>query len=234
MTTWKDVAAVEYAKFREWAVALIEDTKDLRANDRKLLLIYDGYRSHLSIHVLEKFRDAGMIAHALPAFTIGRTQPFDMGVFSPFKTHFGSLVVQCASGRAQKKVYDEFNVCKVLIQAYEISSTAFNIKAGFRRSGIIPLDKYALFAQARPHSHGTPTKISTVDDMAKMLDEEKKRKVSEILGDVTVRSQGFLDTSYGAVVTSEATLALLRLYKATKERAALCQKRKEKETLEKL
>ena len=46
---------VDSKNFLSWADSFIEFTKDLRAEGWKVLLIYDGYRSHLSLQVLEEF-----------------------------------------------------------------------------------------------------------------------------------------------------------------------------------
>lgn len=70
--------------------------------------------------------------------------------------------------------------------------------------------------------------------MVKMPYEERKKRVTEILGDVNARSQRFLNTTYGAVVTSEAALASLRLHMGRNEQAVLDQKRNKQDTLEKL
>ena len=43
---------VDSNNFCEWASSFVDYVSDLTANDRKLLLIYDGYRSHMSLSVL--------------------------------------------------------------------------------------------------------------------------------------------------------------------------------------
>lgn len=38
----KDVASVDFNNFFEWTERFVEDTAELRANNRRMLLIYDG------------------------------------------------------------------------------------------------------------------------------------------------------------------------------------------------
>lgn len=62
-------------KFRNWANKFVEFVADLTANNRKLLLIYDGYRAHLSLEVVEIFANNNIAMYALRAHTSGNTQP---------------------------------------------------------------------------------------------------------------------------------------------------------------
>ncbi|PXF49980.1 hypothetical protein BWQ96_00140 [Gracilariopsis chorda] len=66
--------------------------------------------------------------------------------------------------------------------------------------------------------------------MIKLLHCERKKNVEDILGDVMIHSQGFLDTTYGAVVTSDTAMGFLRLQHAAKQRAKEQQEKKDAET----
>lgn len=87
-----------------------------------MLLIYDGYRSHLGIAVLENLSNAGVIAYALLSHTSGTIQQLGLLVFPVFKARFRTicqeLTVECGVG----KVFDEFDVCKTLTRAYIVFS----------------------------------------------------------------------------------------------------------------
>lgn len=77
--------------------------------------------------------------------------------------------------------------------------------------------KYNLHAEARPHIHSSPTRLSPVETMVHVLDAGPKKQAEENLGDVlNVHLQGFLDIPYGAVVKSNAAMALLRMHHAFK------------------
>ena len=76
---------VNSLSFYEWAHHFTEFTSHLVSTDRKLLLIYDGYRSHMSLRVLEHLCDNNIVAYASPSHTSGRTQQCDTGVFKALK-----------------------------------------------------------------------------------------------------------------------------------------------------
>lgn len=50
-----------------------------------MLLTYDAYRAHISVPVLQLFRDHNIIAHALLAHSNGKLQPWELVVFGAFK-----------------------------------------------------------------------------------------------------------------------------------------------------
>ena len=52
--------------------------------NRKVLLVLDGYRSHMTYQALRILRNGGVIVYALPAHTSGYTQPLDVSVFGTF------------------------------------------------------------------------------------------------------------------------------------------------------
>ena len=85
VATRPDVASVDMFNFLAWARQIVLDLKDLTDGNLKVLLLYDGYRSHMSLVVLELFRNNNFIAYALPTHTSGTTQPLDVGLTSPCK-----------------------------------------------------------------------------------------------------------------------------------------------------
>ena len=64
---------VDTQNFRNWANKFVLFVAELTANDRKVLLIYDGYRAHLSVEVLEIFANNNIVVYALPAHTSEKT-----------------------------------------------------------------------------------------------------------------------------------------------------------------
>ncbi|PXF42031.1 hypothetical protein BWQ96_08239 [Gracilariopsis chorda] len=137
-------------------------------------------------------------------------------------------------GRIAHDLYDAFDDCRVLTRSYEEPFTDLNIKAGSRKTRVILLEAYSLLAQARPYSHREPSELASVDEMIKMLDTERKHNAEDILGDVMIHLQGFLDTRYGANVTSDAAMGLLRLQHAAKQRTKEQQEKKDAEAGAKL
>lgn len=141
-----------------------------------MLFIYDGYRSHLGIAVLEKLRSAGLIAYTLPSYTSGTTQPLDLSVFTVFNSRFRTSCQKKTIESGAEKLLDEFDVCKILTRADIESFTHQIITSGFRKVGICFLDELRLFAYARSYSVLEPTRITSVDDMMLMLDERQEKR----------------------------------------------------------
>lgn len=72
---------IDKHNFIAWAEEFVNEVKDLTDGSRKVLLLYDGYRSHMSLKALSIFEKAGIIACAIPAHTSGTTKPLDVGLF---------------------------------------------------------------------------------------------------------------------------------------------------------
>lgn len=64
VTMRPEIASVDSKNFYEWAVHFVDHVGDLTANNRKVLLIYDGCPSHMSLRVLELFRKNGIVVYA--------------------------------------------------------------------------------------------------------------------------------------------------------------------------
>lgn len=48
----------------------------------------------MGLEVLQVLEQGGIIAYALPARTRGTTQPLDVGLFGPFKSHLLKLIAE--------------------------------------------------------------------------------------------------------------------------------------------
>ena len=88
---------IEKNTFVKWARLFVEEVTDLTQNSRKVLSLYDGYRSHLSYEALKVLDDGNFIAFPLPAQTSGTTQPLDVGVFGSFKAKINRFLHEMCS-----------------------------------------------------------------------------------------------------------------------------------------
>lgn len=59
---------------------------------RKVLLILDAYRAHISPPVPQLLRRNNVYAYALPAHTFGKTQPLDLVPFASFKNELKKIL----------------------------------------------------------------------------------------------------------------------------------------------
>ena len=62
MTMREKIAGVHTINFIHWAEKFVESLRDFLGGGRKILVIYDGYRAHMSLRVLEYFSVNGVIA----------------------------------------------------------------------------------------------------------------------------------------------------------------------------
>eukprot|EP00171_Calliarthron_tuberculosum_P008123 IDg8123t1 len=85
ISTREERGDVDAANFLEWVWLFVAHVKDLVTDVRKLPSTYDGYRSHMSLEVLQYFEKHNVAVYALPAHTSGKTQPCDVVLFSAFK-----------------------------------------------------------------------------------------------------------------------------------------------------
>ena len=76
---------VDGKKVYNWAHRFVNETREPRLNGKKMLIVFDGYRSHMSLRVLELFEADRTIVYALPAHTSGNTQPLDVVLFHHLK-----------------------------------------------------------------------------------------------------------------------------------------------------
>lgn len=143
--------------------------------NRKMLLIYDGNRSHLGIAVLEKLRNAGVIAYALPSHTIWSTQHLDISVFSFLKAGFRTFCQKVTIGCGVEKVLDDFDVRKILSWTYMESFTHQNITSGFRRSHSCLWEDLRLFSQGVPYYFSEPSTTASFYEIMGMLDQRRKK-----------------------------------------------------------
>lgn len=208
---------VDGANFFEWAHKFIESVKDLTAGERKVLLIYDGYRSHMSFRVLKLLRQNNIIAYALPSHTSGKTQPCDVKLFGAYKKELDELM-DVATDVGDDIEIDNWAYGAMMCEAYKQAFTRSNIQAAFRRSGIWPHDPSRLLGCARPNAEGNLITSDQLENMMNMKREEVRNRLFDPA--VTVMQSGFVDTRRGAVLTSDDAL------QATEEAA---RKRRERE-----
>jgi len=183
---------------------------DLTGNDRRVLLIFDGYRSHLSLSVLELFERNNIIVYALPAHTSGKSQPLDVVLFGSFKRALNNKMSDISS-RDGMSNWDVFTLCSLMMSAYADAFTSKNVKAGFRRSGIWPLDSSRLLSTPRPAAPNNLETILGKEQRAALFEEKRTEMRSIILGtDAVLQSTGYIVTTCGEVMTSSNEMALMR------------------------
>ena len=132
MTMREKIAGFDTINFIHWSKNFVESVRNLLVGGRKILLVYDGYRAHMSLRVLKYFSLNGVIAYAIPSNTSGRTQPCDLVLFSSFKGELNKIVTTLVKPDGSI-VFNQVDVCSMMRDAYYSSYTRENIEASFRR-----------------------------------------------------------------------------------------------------
>ena len=127
--------------FSNWITHFVNclSTKGGISRERRHLLVVDGHNSHVTLDVVMKAMDVGLDLLTLPSHTTHRLQPLDVSIFAPFKKYFRcyrDAWVMKNRGRA---------ACKEILAMWislglQRALTSSNIQAGFRGTGIWPLN----------------------------------------------------------------------------------------------
>jgi len=141
----------------------------------------------------------------------GKTQPCDASVFGTLKSNINSAI-STASFANQLDKLDLYQICALLRHSMYQTFTRANITSSFAKSGVWPLDRHKLMSIPRPHDIDDEFTLISVDEMERMFFEQRDIARRRIVGDVpVVNRRGFVDTTRGLVLTSDAALASARL-----------------------
>ena len=106
---------------------------------RPVVLIQDGHASHISIELIELARSNGVHILCLPAHTTHLLQPLDVGVFKSFKVFFSKACSSYLSKHPGHVITTDM-IASLVSSAYRSAFTPTNIIAGFRKTGVFPLN----------------------------------------------------------------------------------------------
>ena len=104
-----------------------------------MLLIQDGHGSHVSIDLIELARANDVHLLCLPSHTTHILQPLDVGVFKSFKSHFSKACSRYLANNPGRVITND-KLAYLVAEAWPHSFTAVNIMAGFKKSGIYPIN----------------------------------------------------------------------------------------------
>jgi len=110
---------------------------------RPLLLLLDGHSSHYQPSLVRKAAESGIIVFCLPPHTSHLSQPLDRTCFSPLKSAWHQ---ECQLFMAMNpgKVINRYNFTEIFARAWTRAMSPSNVVAGFRCTGICPLDRSAI------------------------------------------------------------------------------------------
>lgn len=120
--------------FQDWFIKLCSLVKE-----RPLLLIFDGYLSHLDLTTLEKAREQHITILKLPPHTTETLQPLDKACFKPLKDMWNERLQEWQRLNMRKTSRSE--MVDLLCGIWEESISQKTIPAGFNSTGIFACNR---------------------------------------------------------------------------------------------
>ena len=116
----------------------------MQDKNKKHLLLIDSHNSHtFNYQFLKLMNDNNIVVLAFPAHTTHIMQPLNDVPFAQLKTEwYEAIRLHVKSVCAKKLSKGEF--FKVFVPCLKKAITVWNIKAGFRHSGMWPVDRSAI------------------------------------------------------------------------------------------
>ena len=121
----------------DWLQHFIDSTRKARVG-RYILLIVDGFGSHMTLQFFRLATASNIILFKLPAHSTHITQPLDVGCFQPYKAAHGNAIE-----RAVRNGDSRYNRLTFLSALQEIRDSVFirgTIRNAWRRCGISPFN----------------------------------------------------------------------------------------------
>lgn len=106
---------------------------------RPVLLIQDGHSSHVSIELIELAQKNDVHLLCLPAHCTHVLQPLDVGVFKAFKSYFSKACSRYMSNNPGRVITPD-KLASLVGEAWPHAFTPVNVMAGFKKTGIYPLN----------------------------------------------------------------------------------------------
>ena len=151
----------------------------LKKLDDKKIVIGDNLSSHINVAVLEACTKFNIAFIALPPNSTHLTQPLDVAYFRPMKTAWRRILThwkETGKGRKLPSLPKELfpELLNELLVKMEVKD-AENMKSGFRKSGIYPLDRNQVLARLPGSVDGAAEAVSAsfIEHLVQMRGEDK-------------------------------------------------------------
>ncbi|XP_037794933.1 uncharacterized protein LOC119590332 [Penaeus monodon] len=111
------------------------------ANTRPLLVILDGHLSHTSLTTVEVAIQENISLIKLPPHCTDLLQPLDVACFAPMKSNYDAKLTQYVQTTGAREPLRKSGFVNMLCSIWRQSLSENNIKAGFKATGLMPIDK---------------------------------------------------------------------------------------------
>ena len=127
--------------FENWFIEVF--CKFVESYDKPVIVVFDGHGSHLTYTTIKYAMDQEIIIVCLPPNTSHALQPLDVAVFKGFKDFWISILKKYYSDTKNRKNCAKEVFPKLLAKLCQHQSPD-NLIAGFRGSGLFPVDKHKI------------------------------------------------------------------------------------------
>ena len=159
---------------------------------RPLLLLLDGHSSHYCPDTIRLAAQEKVILFTLPPNTTHLTQPLDKGCFAPLKAAWKQECHQYVVEHPGQAV-TKFQFSRLFAKAWACGMTMSNIIAGFRVTGVYPLNRNAIsLPSVEPESLSRETGIPFLP----MCSPFSKRTSKAVAMEFTEEEEALFETRY--------------------------------------
>ncbi|XP_065678145.1 uncharacterized protein LOC136093140 [Hydra vulgaris] len=125
---------VQFFQFSHHFVKYARSTKK-----RPIFLPLDNHDSYLSVEALDYFKENGVSVYSFPPHCSHKLQPLDQNVFGPFKKYTNTA---CDAWMTMHpgSTMSIYSIPGIVGNSFPLACTANNIRAGFAKTGIYPLN----------------------------------------------------------------------------------------------
>ena len=145
--------------------------------EKKIMLIMDNAEGHMNIHVVEYAIEHGIVIVTLPPHTTDKLQPLDVSVFGPFKTFLRGILNDYSLMHPNTHI-TVHQLPQFASEAWTKAGTPSNILAGFRSTGIWPVNRHIFpeeaFVAAQVTERPAPPQEFSVEVAATLSEGEEE------------------------------------------------------------
>ena len=108
--------------------------------DNPAILVMDNHESHVTLATIDTARENGLIILSFPPHCSHRMQPLDVSTYGPFKRYYNATCTDWMLSHPGRAI-TIYDIGALSGQAYYRAFVPANITAGFRKTGIYPVNR---------------------------------------------------------------------------------------------
>ncbi|KAM4067790.1 DDE superfamily endonuclease [Hirsutella rhossiliensis] len=186
-----------------WLQRIFDCHTKQKAGRAYRLLILDGHNSHINLKFIDYADRNRILIAVLPSHSTHRLQPLDVGLFSALSTYYAQGSDQLMSIGWGLIRLTKRNFWPLFRDAWNQAFTAKNIEAGWRATGIHPLDPGKVLSKISHSSDVTPPQ--TASEERAMKTPGSLRAIRRITR--RLRKEGLMDSRVTALSRASEKLA---------------------------